>query len=164
MLTGIEKLHIWSRMKSKDAMSHADHYFMKYLHYEYLMKKFFWMSLANSRQSHETHWVSQMGRQLVVVQSASHGQLSVTPWTKALQASLPLTVHCNFPRFMCTELVIPSNHLIICCPLLFLPSVFPSIRVFSNELAAHIRWPKYWRFSFSIHPSDIPWCFRVDFL
>ena len=68
-----------------------------------------------------------------------------------------LPVHTNsqsLPRLISIELVMPSNHLILCCPLLFLPSIFPSIRVFSNESALHIRWPKYWSFSFSISPSN----------
>ena len=77
---------------------------------------------------------------------------SATPWTAAHQASLSLTISLSLPKFMSIELVMPSNHLILCRPLL--PSIFPSIRVFSNESARHIRWPKYWSFSFSISPSS----------
>ena len=77
---------------------------------------------------------------------------SVTPWTAARQASLPFTISWSFLKLMSIELVMLSNHLILCCPFLLLPSIFPSIRVFPNELALHTRWPKYW--SFSIHPSD----------
>ena len=78
---------------------------------------------------------------------------SVTPWTAALQASLSITNSQSLLKFMSTELVMPSNHLILCCPLLLLPSIFPSSRVFSNKSVLHIRWPKYWSFSFSISPS-----------
>ena len=93
---------------------------------------------------------------IVVVQLLSHVQLFVTPWTAALQASLSITDSWSLLKLMSTELVMPSNHLILCYLLLLLPSIFLSIRVFSNELALHIRWPKYWRFSFSfsISPSN----------
>ena len=77
----------------------------------------------------------------------------MTPWTAACQASLSFTISWSLLKLMSIELVIPSNHLILCCPLLPLPSVFPSIRVFSNESVLRIRWPKYWSFSFSIIPS-----------
>ena len=76
---------------------------------------------------------------------------SVTPWTATHQASLSFTISQSLPKLMSTESEMPSNHLILCHPLLFLPSIFPSIRVFPNELAHLIRWPKYW--SFSISPS-----------
>ena len=88
------------------------------------------------------------------VQSLSCVWLFVTPWTSARQASLSITNSWSSPKLMSTESVIPSNHLILCPPLLLLPSIFPSIRVFSNELALCIRWPKYWSFSFNISPSD----------
>ena len=90
----------------------------------------------------------------VVVQSLSHALLFVTPWTAACQASLSFTIPRSLLKFISIELVMPSNHLILCCPLLLLPSILHSIRVFSNELALCIRWPKYWRFSFSICPSN----------
>ena len=88
------------------------------------------------------------------VQSLSHVRLFATSWTAARQASLPITNSQSLLKFMSIKSVIPSNHLILCHPLLLLPSVFPSIRVFSNELVLHIRWPKYWSFSFSISPSN----------
>ena len=88
------------------------------------------------------------------VQSLSHVRLFVTPWTIARQASLPITKSQSPPKPMSIESVMPSNHLILCCPLLLLPSIFPSIRVFSNESALCIRWLKYWSFSFSISPSN----------
>ena len=88
------------------------------------------------------------------VQSFSHVPLFVTPWTAARQASLSITNSWSLLKLMSTESVMPSNHLILCHPLLLLPSIFPSIRVFSNESVLHIRWPKYWNFSFSIRPSN----------
>ena len=78
----------------------------------------------------------------------------VTLCTAARQASLSITNSQTVLKFMSIESVMPSSHLILCCPLLLLPSIFPSIRVFSNESALHIRWPKYWSFSFSISPSN----------
>ena len=77
-----------------------------------------------------------------------------TPWPAARQASLSFTVSQSLLKLMSIESVVPSNHLTLCCPLLLLPSIFSSIRVFSNESALHIRWPKYWSFSFSISPSN----------
>ena len=90
----------------------------------------------------------------VVVQSLSHVRLFVTPWTAAHQTSLSFTISWSLLKLMSTESVMPSNHLILCCPLLLLPSIFPSVRIFSNESALHIRWPKYWSISFSISPSN----------
>ena len=77
-----------------------------------------------------------------------------TPWIAAHQASLFITNYWSPPKPMSIKSVMPFNHLILCCPLLLLPSIFPRIRVFSNELALHIRWPKYWSFSFNISPSN----------
>ena len=90
----------------------------------------------------------------VVVQSPSLAQLFETPWSAACQASLSLTISRSLPKFMSTTWMMPSTHLIRWSPLLLLPSIFPSIRDFSNESAVHIRWPKYWSFSFSISPSN----------
>ena len=89
----------------------------------------------------------------VVVQLLSCDQLFVTPWTAARQASLFLTVSWSLLKLMSVDLVMPSNNLILCRPLLLLPSIFPSIRVFSSESALCIRWPKYWGFCFGITPS-----------
>ena len=83
-----------------------------------------------------------------------HSCLTVTPWTAARQSSLSFTISQSLLTFLSIEAVMPSNHLILCCPLLFLPSVFPSIRVFSSESALCITWPKDWSFSFSISPSN----------
>ena len=88
------------------------------------------------------------------VQSLSHVRLFVTPWTAACQASLSITNSLSPPKPMSIESVMPSNHLFLCRPLLLLHSIFPRIRVFSNESALWIRWPKYWSFSFNISPSS----------
>ena len=88
------------------------------------------------------------------VQSLSHVRFFVTPWTAASQASLSITNSCSPPKPMSIELVIPSNHLILCRPLLLLPSIFPRIKVFSNESVLCIRWLKYGSFTFSISPSN----------
>ena len=87
-------------------------------------------------------------------QSLSRVWLFATPWTAACQASLSITNSWNLPKCMSIESVMLSNHLILCCPLLLLPSIFPNIRSFSNESALRIRWPKYWSFSFNISPSN----------
>ena len=87
----------------------------------------------------------------------------MTPWTAAHQASLSITNSQSLLKFMSIESVMPSNHLILCHPLLLLPSSFPSIKVFSNKSALCIRWPKYWSFSFSINPSGLI-SFRMDWL
>ena len=88
------------------------------------------------------------------VQSLSHVQLFVTPWTAAHQASLSITNSQNLLKLMFVELLMPSNFIILCCPLLCPPSIFPSIRVFSNKSALCIRWPKYWSFSFNMSTSN----------
>ena len=88
------------------------------------------------------------------IQWLSRVRLFATPWTTARQASLSITNTWSLHKLMSIELVMPSNHLILCQPLLLLPSIFPSIRVFSNESALHTRWPKYWSFSFNISPSN----------
>ena len=101
------------------------------------------------------------------VQSLSHVRLFATPWNAARQASLSITNSWSLLKLMFIESVMPYNHLILCHPLLLLPSIFPSIRVFLNESVLCIRWPKYWSFSFSIRPSSE--CsgfisFRMDWL
>ena len=107
------------------------------------------------KQSLNKSWRKEINVQQfsVSVQSLSHVQLFATPWTAAHQASLSITNSWSPPKPMSIEPVMPSNHLIIYAPLLLLPSIFPSIRVFSNELPIHIRWPKYWSLSFNISPS-----------
>ena len=101
---------------------------------------------TNGQQAHE--------KMLSSVQWLSHVQFFVTPWTAACQASLSITNSRSLLKLMSIESVMPSNHLILCRSLLLLPSVFPSIRVFSKESILHIRWPKYWSFSCSISPSN----------
>ena len=96
----------------------------------------------------------RQNNQFSSVQSLSHIRLFVTPWTSASQASLFITNFRSLLKLMSIESVMPSNHLILCHPLLLLLSIFPRIRVFSNESVLHIRCPKYWSFSFSISPSN----------
>ena len=88
------------------------------------------------------------------VQLLSHVQLFATPWTAACRASLSIINSWSLFKLMSIELVMPSNHLTLCLPLLLLSAIFPSIRVFSSESALHIRWPNYWSFSFNISPSN----------
>ena len=96
------------------------------------------------------------------IQLLSHVQLFATPWTAACQASLFITNSQSLLRLMSMESVMPSNHLILCRPLLLLPSIFPTIRVFSNESVLHIRWPKYWEFQ--LQHQSFQWIFKIDFL
>ena len=100
------------------------------------------------------------------VQALSRVRLFATPWTTVRRASLSITNSQSLPKLTSIELVMPSNHLILCCPFL-LPSIIPNIRVFSNESALHIKWPKHWSFSFNISPSNEysgPISFRMDWL
>ena len=90
----------------------------------------------------------------IVVQLLTRFQFSLTPWTTAHQTSPSFTISQSLPKLMSIESVMPSSDLILCHPLLLLPSVFPSIRLFFNQLALRIRWPKYWNFSFIISPSN----------
>ena len=108
-----------------------------------------------------------MQAQFSSVQSLSHVRLFATPWTAARQASPSITSSRSLLKLMAIEALMSSNHVILCCPLLFLLSIFPSIRVFSNESVLHIRWPNYWGFSFSISPSKESSgliSFRMDWL
>ena len=101
------------------------------------------------------------------VQSLSRVRLILSKWTGALQASLSITNYQSLLKLMSIASVMPSNHFILCCPLLLPPSIFPTTRVFSNESILHIRWPKYWSFSFSISPSNeysALISFRMDWL
>ena len=102
-------------------------------------------------------WNLKVVLSFVVVQSLSGVWLFATWWTAACQASLSFIISWSLLRLMFIELILPSNHLILCHPLLLTPSVFPSIRVFSSESVLHIRWPKYWNFSFSISPLIQDW-------
>ena len=102
---------------------------------------------------------------VIVAQLLSHIRLFATPWAAACQASLSITNSRSLLKFMSIELMMPSNHLILCCPLLLLPSVFPSIRFFSNESVLCIRWPKYWSFGLSLCSEDSGLsCFRIGLL
>ena len=119
----------------------------------------------NGPQGHYAKWNKSDGERqmpyeftltwnILVVHSPSHVWLLAIPWTATRQASLSLTISQSLLKLMSVESVMPSNHLILCHPCLLLPSIFPSIRVFSNESALHIRRPKYWSFSFNISPSN----------
>ena len=114
-------------------------------------------SLVYERGNHRLAWLKDL----------SHVQLFATPWTAACQASLSITNSRSLLKLTFIQLVMPSNHLILCCLLLLPPSIFYIIRVFSNESVVHIRWPKYWSFSFSISPSNVYSglvSFRIDWL
>ena len=118
------------------------------LNKKYITDKSFWLLLLEM-----VKWC-QCIYFVVVVQSPSCVSVFATPWTAVCQVSLPLTISWSLSKFMSTESVMPSNNLILCHPLLLLPSIFPSIRVFSSESAVGIRWPKYWSFNVSISPSS----------
>ena len=106
-------------------------------------------------QLHSTTHVIKLGREIgSICCSVAQSSLTVTPWTAASQASLSFTISQSLLKLMSIVSVMPSNHLNLCQPLLLLPSIFSSIRVFSNESALHIRWPKYWSFNFSISSSN----------
>ena len=114
---------------------------------------FFWNSLVFS-MIQQMLANRQLQHMFSSVQSLSHVQLFAILWTAACQNSLSITNSWSLPRLMSIELVMPSNHLILCHPLPLLPSIFPSIRVFSNVSILHIRWSMYWSFSFNISPSN----------
>ena len=114
-----------------------------------MWKGFKVMNIKFKNDSTENLFLAQRSVQLL-----SHVWPFATPWTTACQASLSITSSWSLLKLMSIELVMPSNHLILCHPLLLPPSIFPSIRVFSNESALWIRWPKYWSLSFSISPSN----------
>ena len=127
---------------------------------------FLWRCETRKRKTFwkgKPHW----GHAISSVQLLSCVWFFATPWTAARQASLSLTISWSLLKLMSIESVMPSNYLILCCPLLLLPSIFPSFRVFSNESVFCIRWPKYWSFSFNISPSnELPGLisFRMDWL
>ena len=110
--------------------------------------------LENSRFKYKNLTFLSLSPILSTVQSLSRVQLFATPWTAVRQVSLSITNSWSLFRLIPIESVMPSNHLILCRPLLFPPSIFPSIKVFSNESVLPIRWPKYWSFSFNISPSN----------
>ena len=112
-----------------------------------------WLTHTHTHTHTHTQWF-RIHSSVSSLQSLSHVRLFVTPWIATRQASLSITNSRSLLKLMSIELVMPSNHLILCHPLLLLPSIFPSIKVFSKETVLCIRWPKYWSFSFSISPSD----------
>ena len=146
----------------------AGSYSFQYINFLFIQQLLFIHSCSSVFQA--SPWVRNS--QFSSVQLLSHVQLFVTPWTAACQAFLFITNSQSLLKLMSIASAMPSNHLIFCHPLLLLPSIFPRIRVFSNESALHIRWPKYWSFSFSISPSNEYWkqisfraiSFRMDWL
>ena len=126
-----------------------------------------WFILIAEMWNHRAVGESWISNGFSSVQSLSRVRLFATPWTAARQASLSITNSQSSPKPMSIESVMPSKHFILCRPLLLLPSIFPSIRVFSDESVRRIRWPKYWSFSFNISPSiEHPGLisFRMDWL
>ena len=113
-----------------------------------------WYLSSDSYIITRVKYVYQFSKSISSVQSLSRVQLFATPWTPAHQASLSITNSRSLHKLLSIELVMPSNHLILCAPFLLLPSIFPSIKVFSNESTLRMRWPKYWSFSFNISPSN----------
>ena len=113
-----------------------------------LLLLFLIMTVMNNR------WWERIRNVLSSVQSINCVWLFVTPWTAACQGSVSIKNSWSLPKLMSIEPLMPYNHLILCHPLLLSPSIFPSIRVFSNESVLHMRWPKYWSFSFNISPSN----------
>ena len=113
-----------------------------------------WYLSSDSYIITRVKYVYQFSQSISSVQSLSRVQLFASPWTPAHQASLSITNSRSLHKLLSIELVMPSNHLILCVPFLLLPSIFPSIKVFSNESTVHMRWPKYWSFSFNISPSN----------
>ena len=148
MLTGLNcRTASWSLESWKVIVENTPEGYLLYLETEGMELKFFF-------QSSLVHLLSSV-------------QLFVTPWTAACQASLSIVNSWSLLKLMSIELMMPSNHLVLRCPLLLLPSIFPTITVFSNESVLHIRWPKYWSFSFNISPSNDYSgliSFRVDWL
>ena len=125
------------------------------------------MAYVKKQNKQQQQSYTLLGVTIGVVQLLSHIQLFAAPWPAACQTSLSFTISRSLLKLMSVESVIPSNHLILCFCLLLLPSIFPSIRVFSNETVLCIRWPKYWSFSFTISPSNEYSglvSFRIDWL
>ena len=113
-----------------------------------------WLHVALGRKARILQLVSLVAQSCQSISRSVVSRLFETPWTAACQASLSITNSKNLPRLMSIELVMPFNHLILCHPLLLLPSIFPSIRVYSNESALCIMWPNYWSFRLNISPSN----------
>ena len=159
---------VWYPRTKSDSLAG---YFTNYAHNpcEYQMKISHTDTQNPRKLSTKLIWTDDVGFFVVLssVQLLSRVWLFAAPWTAARQASLSITNSRSLPKPMSIESVMPSNHLILCRPLLLLPSIFPSIRVFSNESVLRIRWPKYWSFSFnSSPPSEHPGLisFRMDWL
>ena len=147
------KIKHWSKMSESEIMIHSI-YGNRFISLSSLLPLFpLWYSLRIPEESYLIVFFPSVGL-LGSVQSLGHVLFFVTPWTAARQASLSITNSRSLSKLMSIMSVMPSNHLILCHPLLLLPSVFPSIRVFSDKSVLCIRWPKYWSFSLSISPSN----------
>ena len=151
--------------------THLNNFLVIFLWLIQILKKLFtyfnWRIIALQCCVGSCHTTTPISHQFSSVQLLSQVRLFATPWTTAHQASLSITNSWSWPKLMSIESVMPSNYLILCCPLLLLPSIFLNIRVFSNESALHIRWSKYWSFSFNISPSNEHpglMSFRMDWL
>ena len=131
--------------------AHKDYGFLPFT--SYWINELHWV-LNSTNPNHGVYILRVIKLWFISVQLLSHIWLFATPWTAAQQASLSITKSWSSLKLMSIESVMPSNHLILCCPLLLPPSIFPSITVFSNESILSIRWPKYWSFSFSISPFN----------
>ena len=147
------KIKHWSKMSESEIMIHSI-YGNRFISLSSLLPLFpLWYSLRIPEESYLIVFFPSVGL-LGSVQSLGHVLFFVTPWTGARQASVSITNSRSLSKLMSIMSVMPSNHLILCHPLLLLPSVFPSIRVFSDKSVLCIRWPKYWSFSLSISPSN----------
>ena len=136
-------------------------------HHKANCNKMRYVCISYNQRNLEILSQAQLSYEISSVQSLSHVWLFASPWTAACKPSLSITVSWSLLKLTSIESVMPSNLLILCHPLLLPPSVFPSIRVFSNELVLHIRWPKYWSFSINISPSNeysVLISFRMDWL
>ena len=181
-LPAMQEMRVWS-LGWEDPLEKGMAYPLQYSSLENFMDRRAWWATVHgdanswtrlSSWHFQTHIMCLLSQAFSSVQSLSRVQLFATPWTAACQASLSITNSWSLVKLMFTksvmmfiESVMPTNHLILCRPLLLLPSISPSIRVFSNESVLHIRWPKYWSFSFSISPSNEYLgliSFRIDWL
>ena len=142
----------WHKLSMLSKQCPYGHEFFSRFHWCQSVNKHFLKVFLGCDALQEIHTCSPY--QLISVQLLSCAWLLATPWTAACQASLSITSSWSLLKLISIESVMPSSHLILCCPLLLLPSIYPNIRAFSNESVLHIKWPKHWSFSFRISPSN----------